>query len=215
MIKQLLFGACLLFPISEVTTAWNEADDDHPESSEWELDRNSDGVRTYTRWIVTDGSQKIRERKGETVINCTVNDLVILLSDSKSTKNWMSGIKENYCLKQISLSEWYTYTLFDIPWPFEERDLISNYRVNTSEEGKKTTILISSREHYLPEKPSIKRLTNYTGTWTIVRITDAKVFVSFSAMANMPPMFPRFIQDPVLIQMFHNNLVKLKKLLDT
>ena len=127
----------------------------------------------------------------------------------------MSGIKENYCLKQISISEWYTYTLFDIPWPFEQRDLISNYRVNSSEEGKKTTILISSREHYLPEKQSIKRLTNYTGTWTITRITDEKVFVSFSAMSNMPPMFPRFIQDPVLIQMFHNNLVKLKKLLDT
>ena len=212
--KEVLLGYCLLFSLTGPKPAREETADDNRSSSEWELDRNSDGVRTYTRWIVMDGSKKTRERKGETVINCSVNDLVMLLSDSKSTINWMSGIKENYCLKQISISEWYTYTLFDIPWPFEQRDLISNYRVNSSEEGKKTTILISSREHYLPEKQSIKRLTNYTGTWNITRITDEKVFVSFSAMSNMPPMFPRFIQDPVLIQMFHNNLVKLKKLLD-
>ncbi len=213
--KEVFLGYCLLFSLTGAKPAREETADDNRSSSEWELDRNSDGVKTYTRWIVMDGSQKTRERKGETVINCSVNDLVMLLSDSKSAKNWMSGIKENYCLKQISISEWYTYTLFDIPWPFEQRDLISNYRVNSSEEGKKTTILISSREHYLPEKQSIKRLTNYTGTWTIIRITDEKVFVSFSAMSNMPPMFPRFIQDPVLIQMFHNNLVKLKKLMDS
>jgi hypothetical protein len=215
MIKQLFFSSFLLFPISEVTTAWNEADDDHPESSEWELDRNSDGVKTYTRWIELDGSQKVRERKGEIEINCTVNEVMKLICDCRNNEKWMSGIKENYNLKQVSISEWFTYTLFDIPWPFENRDLISNYRVNTSDEGKRATILISSREDYLPEKPAIKRLTNYSANWTITRITDSKVFVSFSAIANTPPMFPRFIQDPVLIQMFHNNLVKLRKLLDT
>jgi hypothetical protein len=215
MIKQLFFSASLLLPISEANTAWVSTDNEYLINSEWELNRNSDGVKTYTRWIAVDGSQKVRERKGEAVMNCAVDDVIRLLCDSKSTKNWMSGIKENYCLKQISLSEWYTYTLFDIPWPFEQRDLISNFRVSSMDEGKKATILISSREDYLPEKPSIKRLTNYTGTWTIVRLTDEKVFVSFSAIANMPPMFPRFVQDPVLIQMFHNNLVKLKKLLDS
>lgn len=214
MIKLILFGISLLFPVSVVNPACEEADDDRCLCSEWELDRNSGGVKTYTRWITLNGSSKVRERMGEMVLNCSVNSVVKILCDSKAIGNWMSGIKENYCLKQVSGSEWYAYTLFDIPWPFEKRDLISNYKVNNMNDGNNTTILISSKDDYLPEKSNIKRLKDYKASWTIVKITDIKVIVSFKAMANTPPMFPRFIQDPVLAQMFHNNLVNLKKLLD-
>jgi hypothetical protein len=215
MLKQLLFSASLLLPLSGANPAREEADSDPRIYGEWELDRNAGGVKTYTRWIIVDRSHKVRERKGEMALNCTVNDAVRLLCDTKITGSWMSGIKENYCLKQISQSEWFTYTLFDIPWPFEERDLISNYRVKNLDEGNGVVILINSREDYLPEKQNIQRLANYTANWTIVRMGDARVSISFSAIADTPPMFPRFIQDPVLAQLFHNNLVNLKKMLDS
>lgn len=215
MIKQIIFGVCLLFPDSVANPAWEEPEDDRCRCSEWELDRNSGGVKTYTRWITMSGSGKVRERMGEMVLNSSIDAVVKVLCDSKSTEDWMSGIKENYCLKQVNRSEWYGYTLFDIPWPFEKRDLISNYKVNNADEGNKTTILISSKEDFLPEKSNIKRLKDYKASWTIVKLAEIKVIVFFKAMANTPPMFPRFIQDPILAQMFHNNLVNLKKILET
>jgi hypothetical protein len=64
-------------------------------------------------------------------------------------------------------------------------------------------------------KSNIKRLKDYKASWTILKLAEIKVIVSFKAMANTPPMFPRFIQDPILAQMFHNNLVNLKKILET
>lgn len=215
MIKQMLFAICCFSSAFEPNSNEEIRDDNHRIYSEWELDRNSGGVKTFTRWIEQEGSDKVRERKGEMVLNCTVEDVVKLLCNSENTALWMSGIKENYCLKQVNLSEWYTYTLFDIPWPFEKRDLISNCKMESTVGGKKVTILISSREDYLPEKSHISRLKDYTATWTVVGITGNKVTISFSAIANTPPMFPRFIQDPILAKMFHDNLVTLKKMLDT
>lgn len=52
-------------------------------------------------------------------------------------------------------------------------------------------------------------------SWQLERSTSGvKTYVSFSAISNDPPMFPRYLQDPVVIRMFHNNLVNLKKMLD-
>ncbi len=39
----------------------------------------------------------------------------------------MSGVSENYLLTQETPNQWYTYTLYDIPWPVNKRDLVSAY----------------------------------------------------------------------------------------
>jgi hypothetical protein len=189
--------------------------DEHRVYGEWELDRNSNGVKSYVRWIQTDSSEKVRERMGVMQMNCSMDEAMKFLSDTKNAELWMAGIKENYRLKQINQSEWYAYTLFNIPWPFEKRDLVSIYHLESSDGNKKSTIHIISRENFIPEKAHITRLTDYTASWTIVGIDENKVSVSFSAIANTPPMFPRYIQDPILSRMFHNNLVNLKKMLDS
>jgi len=62
-------------------------------------------------------------------------------------------------------------------------------------------------------KPGIERLHDYKATWTITETAPQKVHIEFSAMSNTPPMFPGYIQDPVIEKMFHNNLFRLKELL--
>ena len=215
MILQLLAAVNLIFSVSKDGPATVTGDHKLKSCSDWKLDRYSEGVKTYSRWIELEGSDKVRERKGETVINCSVEDVVKILCDSKSTELWMTGIKENYCLKTISPSEWYAYTLFDIPWPFEKRDLISDYSLDYREDGKTVIIRIKSREDFMPEKLHITRLTKYTATWIISRTATDRATVTFTAIANTRPIFPRFVQDPILVQLFHNNLVNLKKMLDS
>jgi hypothetical protein len=56
-------------------------------------------------------------------------------------------------------------------------------------------------------------LIDYNATWTITEISSQQVQNIFSAISDTPPLFPRYIQDPVIEKMFHNNLVRLKELL--
>jgi phosphoserine aminotransferase len=74
-------------------------------------------------------------------------------------------------------------------------------------------ININSRADHVPSKPGIERLQEYNATWTITETAPQKVHIEFSAMSNTPPMFPRYIQDPIIEKMFHNNLVRLRELL--
>ena len=177
---------------------------------QWETTKNSEGVQTYVRWIEITEGIRTRERKGEMVIDCTVEDAISIITNARSTEHWMKNVKESFDIKRVNSHEWYTYTLFNIPWPFENRDLVSSNRIKTNIEKDSTIINIISREDYIPSESGIKRLTDYTANWGIVRITEEKVRVTFTAITNTPPMFPRWLQDPVLEHIFHNNLINLK-----
>ncbi len=180
---------------------------------DWEEVRNTNGVKTYVRWIQHGNGKETRERKGETQVNCSLRKTIEILTDASATVKWMSGVTENYLLSRSNPAEWYTYTLYNIPWPFNNRDLVSMFEIQNNPGGKSVVINISSRADYVPPKPGIERLENYRATWTITETAPQKVQIEFCAISDTPPLFPRYIQDPVIEKMFHNNLVRLKELL--
>lgn len=179
----------------------------------WEEVRNNNGVITYVRWHQYSDGSKTRERMGEMKVDCSLKKTVEVLTDPEETKKWMSGVSENYLLTKSNPAKWYTYTLYSIPWPFNKRDLVSLFTLVNNPGSKTVTITINSRADHISPKPGIERLEDYKATWTIRETAPEKVQIFFSAMSNTPPMFPRYIQDPVIEKMFHNNLVRLRSLL--
>lgn len=196
--------------IPEIENVILPMNDKNVNLGKWETVKNSQGVQTYVRWIETGEGIQTRERKGEMVINCTVEDATGILTDTKSTASWMRNVKESFELNRLNQSEWYTYTLFDIPWPFENRDLVSYLTLRINTENESTNINIISKEEYVPCKSRISRLTDYAANWSIVRINQCRIKITFTAVTSSPPAFPRWIQDPVVEHIFHNNLVNLK-----
>ena len=105
-------------------------------SDKWEEVRNNNGVITYVRWLHHDDGTKTRERKGDMLVDCSLKKTVEVLTDPAETKKWMSGVSENYLLSKSNPSEWYTYTLYSIPWPFNNRDLVSSFALKPIPETK-------------------------------------------------------------------------------
>jgi hypothetical protein len=213
MIRALILSAGILFamPVPEIETASENIK--NTSADQWEVVKNSDGVITYVRWLHNSDGTKTRERKGDMQVGCSLKKTIDVLTDPAETKKWMSGVSENYLLSKTNPSEWYTYTLYHIPWPFNNRDLVSAFSMNTNPVNKTVIIKIDSKADHIPAKPGIERLKDYNAIWTITETSPQKVRIVFSARSNTPPMFPRYIQDPVIEKMFHNNLVRLRKLL--
>jgi hypothetical protein len=204
-------GLFLASPVSNRETG--DEYEKNPSTDQWEEVRNYSGVITYVRWQHHADGTKTRERKGDMQVECSLKKTLEVLTDPAETKNWMSGVSENYLLSKSGSSEWYTYTLYKIPWPFNNRDLVSAFSLKNNPGNKTVIINIISRADHVPQKPGIERLKDYNATWTITETAPQKVHIVFSAMSNTPPMFPRYIQDPVIEKMFHNNLVRLRDLL--
>ena len=147
-------------------------------------------------------------------IGCSFQEAVRIISDAKNTNQWMSGIDESKNLNIANKNEWYTYTIFSIPWPFSKRDLVSLNQLTADPVRGITTINVFCKEKYLPMKPDILRLEDYTAQWKITKTGENSIHLTFLAASSSPPAFPRYIQDPVIERMFHNNLVRLKELLE-
>ncbi len=206
----LLAGLSLAAPSARQET---EAGKISGSSDQWEEVRNNNGVITYVRWIQKSDGTKTRERKGDFQADCSLNKILEVLTDPEATKEWMSGVTECYLLSKSNPTQWYTYTLYDIPWPFNNRDLVSAFSMVNNPANKTAIIKIESRANHIPSKKGIERLKEYNAIWTITETAPQKVHIVFSARSDTPPMFPRYIQDPVIEKIFHNNLVRLKDLL--
>jgi hypothetical protein len=209
----LIISAGLLLSASVANMETDAENKGNPSSDQWEVVRNNNGVVTYVRWLHKNDGTKTRERKGDMQVDCSLKKTVEILTDPAETKKWMSGVSENYLLSKSSPSEWNTYTLYRIPWPFNNRDLVSVFSIKNNPGNKIVIINVTSKADCIPPKPGIERLKDYRATWTITETAPQTVRIIFSAMSDTPPMFPRYIQDPIIEKMFHNNLVRLKVLL--
>lgn len=201
-----------LFPAIWNTYQPKNIQDNNP--GVWMSIKSSKDVRTYFRWVTSEKGSTFRERKGIIYSDCSMDEAVHYVTNTELAKKWMNNLDENYTLKTINKSEWYTYTLFDIPWPLNKRDMVSQYKVYSDSITKVTKIIIKSKDDYLPLKPGISRIHNYVAIWNISEYSK-QVQITFHISANNPPEFPRYIQDPLIDRVFHNNLVRLKDLLAT
>jgi hypothetical protein len=213
MMWHLIISAGLLIATPEATMVTEVESERKLSSDPWEEVRNYNGVVTYVRWLHHEDGTKTRERMGDMQVDCSLRKTLEILTDPEETKKWMTGVSENYILSKSNPAEWYTYTLYNISWPFNDRDLVSAFAVKNNPGNKTVVINIDSRADHIPVKPGIERLKDYNATWTIVETALQKVHIVFSAMSDAQPVVPRYIQDPIIEKIFHDNLVRLKELL--
>ena len=175
----------------------------------WNTVETNAGITIYERWVQVDAGLTVKERKGEMTLRGSMNSVINILCDPSKAKLYMENVSDAFLLTRISEKEWSSYTCFSLPWPLQNRDLVSSSMLKYC--GPSSAIIeMTSRENDLPFKKNIKRLKNYKASWKITELGNGLVSVSFSAITYSPPEFPRFIQDPLLRKAFLRNLQKLK-----
>ncbi|MEI6749802.1 MAG: hypothetical protein WCM93_11640 [Bacteroidota bacterium] len=178
----------------------------------WKKVESESGITIYERWVKVSNDLTVRERKGEMIIKGTMSSVINTLNDPSKTKLWMENVSDAYLVNKESDMVWSSYTYFSLPWPFENRDMVSVSKLNYCDPAS-VTIEMISKENSLPLKKNVKRMANYKATWKIADLGNGRVYISLSAMSSTAPEYPRFIMDPVVRGAFLHNLIKLKVVL--
>lgn len=181
---------------------------------EWEkISDSNDEIAVFERWVEIKEGRSVRERKGEFSVRCTAEQALNVIENVEKTPDWMTGVKEAFRLEQPAEQGFYVYTLYKVPWPFSDRDLISHYKKTTDDQNGQIIINISSNSSLIPKKKNVHRMEEYTAQWNIQRISANEVKIVFTAISHEAPPFPRWMMDPVLKKIFTNNLSNLKQLI--
>ena len=180
-------------------------------SGEWELARKTEDVSIYYRWIVTD-SLKTREMRAQFFIHAKIPAILYQFTEVKSYLSWAVGIKE--CrIQKVDTFSWVTYTLMDYPWPLKQKDLVTRHFVKRT--NTETEILIFADPGFFEQKEGIERMQNYLGEWKFTTGGDGITKVDYRVVSYTKPVFPRFIQDPVIQKLFIDSFHELKQLAET
>lgn len=177
-------------------------------SNEWTCVSETENIKLYERWIKVNDSLYVRERKGEMIVSCPLMAAEVYMRNHKTLTEWMRGIKSIKDLSEDSTQ--LVHIIIQLPWPFQNRDLIGLYQYYKIDQNK-STIQLASNENAANVKSKYVRIKHYRATWSLERINDNTTKIVLNTYSTEPPLFPEWIQEPVIRRIFTSNLLRLKK----
>jgi len=181
-------------------------------AEEWNVVDDFGPVKIYDRWLKTDSHSSFRECKGTVVATCPAEKAFRFVCDPATTGQWMSGIEKNEEIARDG-KEWLVYSCYKIPWPFENLEMYSRFKTRCSSAGD-FEIAIHSEDECDSFPSTCRRLTDYRAHWKFRPVDDERVEITLITYTTTPPFVPLFIQDPILMAIFKNNLLRLKRKLE-
>jgi len=182
--------------------------------SSWELVENTEGIKIYMRWVDVSEKVKVRERKAEILVHCKLETAVAMLTEVGKIPKWMPGAQKVSILHRESPEKWLTYMLFGLPWPFNDRELITLSTISYNAARDKVSLQMQSTDESYPPTKGVERLTHYKASWELFQATPNLVKMTFVAHSGDPPAFPRCVQDPVIKRVFFSNMCSLQTMLN-
>ena len=175
--------------------------------SEWVCVKDDNGIALHERWVKVNDSLTVRERKGVMIVDGSMDEVVLFLNNPKSVKLWMKGIKEIKLI--VHNDEELLYLVINLPWPFSDRDLVAKYSLIKMGPDNCEIRMCSNNYRGIESDKNI-RIRDYNASWKLTKLEGGKVKIEFQVFSAEPPLFPQWIQEPVLKKVFYKNLVRLK-----
>jgi len=199
----------LFLPLVDLVDDGKGTSTDPTVNSEWNHVKCHKGVNLYER-LITINELQVSERKGELVVACDYNTVTKFFLVPENMKFWMKGVKKANCLRADSINKWTVHTIYRLPWPFANKDMISAYQFKQIGMNK-CVIQIISIDDRIEVKPRMERITNFRANCLVTKIDEQKTKIVFSVVCATPPIMPRWIQDPIVKRIFLKNMILMKK----
>ena len=195
-------------------TDWCTIDDirqvtKHAYFTRWETVREDKGVKLSSRWLTFGDSLKTREISVQFVVDADYQSVLACLMNPEKMLAWNDGVRSLNVYQQDA-SSWVTHTVYDIPYPFSQQDLVAkNIMI---QEKQNTIILLSASPDYIEPLKNVNRQQLYFGKWELKTLEISRTEVRFSAISFSKSKIPRFMRDPIIQNKLFNSFVRLKDL---
>jgi ribosome-associated toxin RatA of RatAB toxin-antitoxin module len=132
---------------------------------EWVYEREKKGIKVFTKkskW------GHLRDSKAVMIVAASPEEMYQLLTDFENYPKWLPRCKKARIVAHLSENEFIAQIVFNVPWPFKDRDCV--VRVKVEKDEKTGTILIKevSEPKYIREQEGVVRIQQLVATWKLV-----------------------------------------------
>lgn len=165
-LKNDLFMKANLFSLLIVTMLFQPA---VKGQEAWNLRKDKNGIKVFSRNVA---GFKFNELKVESFFEGGVSQMVALVLDANSQKEWAYKTIKSEILKVNSESDLIYYEEVEAPWPFSNRDFVLHLNVQQNPQNKVVNINVEIVNDFLPEKKDIVRVKYFSATWVITQLNN-------------------------------------------
>jgi hypothetical protein len=196
--KWTILTVSLLFFCSKVGGFAENAD---PDTADFVLVKENDGISIYERWLTIKPDQQAREIKATFLLRARPNEAVALIKDESRGRQWNKNTRAYKIISQND-NNWFGYIQYDLPWPVSNQDCVLQYNQNYS--GNSLRVEFHEARHpSFPIQKRIQRIPEINGRWIFTE-TEMGVAVEYYISTTPSTTLPGWLTDPII----RNNLIE-------
>lgn len=181
-------------------------------SQEWELKKDCDGIKVYTRDVK---GSPIEEFRGEVVAKSNLSTILSVIDNISDYPKWMYKCSYAERLKKISESSGYAYSVLQQSWPVTDRDACTFYYVTQDSISLVVTINIKGVSNYIPVKLDRVRMPNIKGCWQLIPISKGVTKIVYQLHSEAGGEVPAALVNMFVTNTPYYNLLNLKKIVES
>lgn len=140
---------------------------------DWEVASNKEEIVVYTK---DEEGSKFKAFKGVVFIETSVDKILEILRDADNYKEWYGYTKTSKLLKKEKDVQ-FNYVETSFPWPFKNRDMVYNMKIDATD-TEKTKVSLIGLPDYIPEKKGIVRMSKAKG-YILLEVVNEKTKVTY------------------------------------
>ena len=156
----------------------------------WTLRKDKNGIKVFSR---PTKNFKFEELKVECEIDGRISQLAALLLDVSKQYQWAYKTIKSQLLKQVSIADVFFYTEIEVPWPYENRDMVVHMMMRQNPVSKVLTVEAKNTDNYLPVKKDIVRLKYSSAVWTVTPISNKKFKIDYRLQLDIGDNVPAWL----------------------
>lgn len=134
--------------------------------------------------------------------------LIAAIEDFNNYKNWYVDCLDSKILSINTVdSTGYTYFVNDLPWPYDNRDLVNNFKVHRTSNHYHMTF--KAVEGHLPNKEDLVRINDSEGSWDLTLDQNGLVTLVYMMYVNPGNTLPTGIANNTMKSAQRESLSKL------
>ena len=178
----------------------------------WELRRDENGIKIYSR---RPNGGKLVELRLLTQFNATPDQLINALLNIQNYPNWIYGSKRAGIIKKINDHDIIYFTEAHLPWPIQDRDLVTELTITPATTVAPLTVQAKSVQGILPPKPHFIRVPYSLATWHITPEGTSKVNIDYTFSIDPGGSIPGWLVNMTIAGGPYKSFVKLGNMLRT
>lgn len=168
------------------------------------------GIQVFTSEV---SGSNLDAFKGEMVVKDELWRLLALLNDTKKAPLWIENCKSMRLIEQKSEKQAMFYTVNRVPWPLQNRDLVSLVSTSIDQSTHIVTLNITNIDGVLAKKDKLIRIPMLKGFWRFIPEKEGRIKVIYQIHADPGGDIPSWLANAVAVDSPFNTLKNMLKML--